>query len=226
MSGKRVMLAGATGMVGGLALRECLRRDDVVDVTVLGRRSTGVTDPKVREVLHADFADFRAVGDVFAEQDVALFCLGAYTGAVPDDELRRVTVDYAVAFAGALHDRSPQATVCFLSGQGADQSERSRIAFARYKGAAERALIALGFPRVHIFRPGYVYPVTPRQEPTVMYRVMRALYPVARRLYPNIGVASDDLARAMVDAGLDDTASEGASILENRDIRVLAERAR
>jgi len=213
-------------MVGGIALRESLRLPEVKTVTVVGRRATGVTNPKLRELLHDDFADYGAIGEALEEQDAALFCIGAYTGAVPDDELRRITVDYALAFARALYARSPQAAFCFLSGQGADPSGRSRIAFACYKGAAEKGLLEIGFPRVHIFRPGYIYPVTPREEPNRMYRIMRALYPVLRRIYPDIGVASDDLARTMLHAGLYGTGKREGPVLENRDIRALAEATR
>ncbi len=166
--------------------------------------------------------NFSAIADTLAGQDVALFCLGVYSGAVPDDEFRRITVDSTLAFARALYAGSAQAAFCFLSGQGADPTERSRLAFARYKGAAEKALLGIGFPRVHIFRPGYVYPVTPREEPNLGYRAMRALYPVLRRIAPNIGVASEDLARAMVHAGLHGTAGHEDPVLENRDIRALA----
>jgi len=210
-------------MVGGIALRESLRHPDIAKVTVVGRRATGVKVTNLHEIVHDDYVDYSEINEALKAQDVALFCIGAYTGAVPDDEFRKITVDYTVAFARALHERSPQAAFCFLSGAGADQTERSRVAFARYKGAAENALLRVGFPRLHIFRPGYIYPVTPRDEPNVTYRITRSLYPVLRRVYPNIGIASDDLARAMVDAGLHGTGTHAAPVLENRDIRMLAE---
>ena len=221
MSAKRVIMTGATGMVGGCALRICLENPDVSLVTVIGRRRTGINDARLREVLHNDFTDYSANADVLKGQDVALYCLGAYTGAVPDDEFRRITVDYTLAFATALYEESPQAAFCFLSGQGADQTERNRMAFARYKGAAEKALLEIGFPRVHLFRPGYIYPVTPRKEPNLMYTITRFLYPLLRRLYPNIGISSEDLARAMVNVGLDESLWNKTSVLENRDIREL-----
>ncbi len=221
--GARLLLAGATGMVGGLALRDCLGRPEVSRVTVIGRRATGIEDPRLREVRHDDFTDFGGAEAALANQDCALFCLGAYTGAVDDETFRTITVDYTVAFAEALRKESPDAVFCLLSGQGADPSERSRMAFARYKGAAENALLDMSFPRLHLFRPGYIYPVEPREEPNATYRLIRLLYPLVRRIYPNIGVASDDLARAMVDAALEGTGEHTDPVLENRDIRKLAE---
>ena len=225
MSGPSIILTGATGMIGGLALRYALADPEVGSVTALGRRPTGVQHSKLEEVQHTDFTNFDTAADAMVGHDVALFCLGAYTGAVPDQEFRRITVDYTLAFAHALYAGSPKAAFCLLSGQGADQTEKSRISFARYKGAAEKGLLEVGFPRVHIFRPGYIYPVTPRGEPNVSYRIMRTLYPAVRRIYPNIGILSEELARAMVTAGLKGTPGHDSPILENRDLRRLVREA-
>jgi len=221
MSGKKVIITGATGMVGGCALKICLANPDVSMVTAIGRSPTGVDDAKLQEVLVDDFVDYGALRWALENQDTVLFCLGAYTGAVPDDLFRRITVDYTLAFGNALQEASPQAAFCFLSGQGADQAEKSRMAFARYKGAAETALLNMGFARVHIFRPGYIYPVTPRREPNLMYTISRVLYPLLRLIYPNIGIASEDLAAAMVHVGLYGTGDIQGPILENKDIRTM-----
>jgi nucleoside-diphosphate-sugar epimerase len=219
MSDKRVIITGATGMVGGCALRICLENPNISQVTVIGRSPTGINDAKLHEVLLNDFTDFTENADVLEGHDVALYCLGVYTGVVPDDIFRQITVEYTLAFAKALYEGSPQAAFCFLSGQGADQTEKSRMAFARYKGAAEKGLLAHSFPRIHIFRPGYIYPVTPRDEPNLVYQITRMLYPVIRRIYPNIGVPSEDLARVMVHAGIHGSKGYDNPILENKDIR-------
>lgn len=221
MDKKRILIIGATGMVGGIALKLCLEHPEVAEVTTIGRRTTGINHDKLTEVIHNDFIDYSAVADSFRGQDVALFCLGAYTGAVPDETFKLITVDYTVAFAKAFYRESPGAVFCFLSGQGADQSEQSRVAFARYKGAAEKALLDIGFSRVAIFRPGYIYPTAKRVEPNVVYRITRAMYPLLRRIYPDIGISSEDLALAMVKVGLDEQAWTGTPILENRDIRTV-----
>lgn len=215
-------MTGATGMVGGCALRICLEDPEISGVTVIGRKPSGVEDAKLHEIIIDDFNDYAALDDSLTNQDVVLFCLGAYTGAVPDDLFRKITVDYTLAFAKALYQASSQAAVCFLSGRGADQSEQSRMAFARYKGAAEKALLEIGFSRVHIFRPGYIYPVRPRKEPNLAYKITRWLYPVLRRVYPNFGISSEDLARAMVHAGLYGIGENEDPILENKDIREVA----
>ena len=177
---KRVVVVGASGMVGGYALRYLLEDPAVGGVTSIGRRSLGVSHPKLTQILHSDFADCSPLADALTGHDAAVYCLGTYTGAVPDEELRRITVDYTVEFARVRRTSSPNATFAFLSGSGADPTGRSRMAFARYKGEAEKALSAAGFPHVYIFRPAYIYPVQPRREPNLSYRLLRAIYPVFR----------------------------------------------
>lgn len=220
---KRLVIVGATGMVGGYALRYALDHPAVGRVTAIGRRKLGFSHPKLAEVLHQDFADCSALAQALAGQDAAVFCLGTYTGAVSDAELRKITVDYTIEFARVLRGSSPGVAFSFLSGSGADQTGRSRMAFARYKGEAERVLLATGFPRVFIFRPAYIYPVEPRKEPNFSYRLLRVIYPVFRALFPNQVIPADDLARAMVDVTVQETGKPGGLILENRDIRAMVE---
>jgi uncharacterized protein YbjT (DUF2867 family) len=217
----RLVIVGATGMVGGYALRYALDHAAVGRVTAVGRRSLGLSHPKLKEVLHRDFADCSALAEPLSEQDTAIFGLGTYTGAVSDADLRKTTVDYTIEFARVLHASSPNAVFSFLSGSGADQTGRSRMAFARYKGEAEKALLAAGFPRVYLFRPAYIYPVEPRKEPNFSYRLLRAIYPVFRVLFPNQVIPADELARAMVDTALRDTDKTERVVLENRDIRAM-----
>ena len=223
---KRVVIVGASGMVGGYALRYLLEDPAVGGVTSIGRRTLGVSHPKLTEILHSDFADCSPLANALTAHDAAVYCLGAYTGAVPDEELRRITVDYTVEFARVLRASSPNATFAFLSGGGADPTGRSRMAFARYKGEAENALSATGFPRVYMFRPAYIYPVQPRREPNLSYRVLRAIYPVFRVLFPNQVIRADDLARTMADAAVRGTGEGRTLVLENRDIRHLVLRSR
>ncbi len=209
-------------MVGGYALRYALEHPEVARVTVITRRPVGITHSKLREVLHRDFADCSTLADALSDQDAAVFCLGAYTGAVTDAEMRTITVDYTVVFARALRASSPAAVFSFLSGSGADSTGRSRISFARYKGQAENALLAAGFPGVYVFRPAYIHPGVPRKEPNISYRILRTIYPVFRTLLPGQVIEADDLARAMVDVTLRHTGERAGVILENRDIRAMA----
>jgi uncharacterized protein YbjT (DUF2867 family) len=221
---KRLVIVGATGMVGGYALRYALDNAAVGRVTVIGRRTLGISHPKLDEVVHPDFADCSALAGALSRQDAAIFCLGTYTGSVSDAELRKITADYTIEFARVFHGNSPEATFSFLSGNGADQTGRSRMAFARYKGEAEKALLEQGFPRVYIFRPAYIYPVEPRKEPNFSYRLLRTIYPVFRVLFPNQVIPADQLARGMVDVVVQETRRRASVVLENRDIRAMSER--
>lgn len=218
-----LVIVGASGMVGGYALRYALGHDSVERVTSIGRKDLGISHPKLKGVLHRDFADCSALAEALSGQDAAVFCLGAYTGAVTDAELHTITAAYTIEFARVLRRSSPEAAFSFLSGKGADPTGRSRMPFARYKGEAEKALLAAGFPRVYIFRPAYIYPVEPRKEPNFSYRLLRAIYPAFRVLFPNQVIRADAMARAMVDVALQKTAERESQIFENRDIRAMVE---
>jgi len=220
---KRLVIVGATGMVGKYALRYALENSAVRSVTSISRSKVGISHPKLTEVLHRDFADCSALAETLSGQDAAIFCLGVYTGAVSDAELRTITVGYTVEFARVLRGSSPAAAFSFLSGSGADPTGRSRMPFARYKGEAENALLAEGFPHVYIFRPAYIYPVEPRKEPNFTYRLLRGIYPAFRVLFPNQVIRADDLARAMVDVVVSGIEQRRGPVFENRDIRALVE---
>src|ERR1700720_991471 len=219
----RLVIVGATGMVGGYALRYALEHPAVKSATAIVRRKLDISHPKLNQVVHRDFADCSALAEALSGQDGAVFCLGAYTGAVSDAELRTITVDYPVEFARVLHASSPGAAFSFLSGSGADPTGRSRMPFARYKGEAENALLAAGVPHVYLFRPAYIYPVEPRKEPNFSYRLLRGIYPVFRVVFPHQVIRADDLARAMVDVVVRRTGKGGGLVFENRDIRAMVE---
>jgi len=218
---KRLVLVGATGMVGGYALRYALDNSAVKSVTSIGRRNIGISHPRLKEVLHQDFADCSALANVLSGQEAVVYCLGTYTGSVSDAQLRKITTDYTIEFARVLRISSPNAAFSFLSGNGADPTGRSRMAFARYKGEAEKALLAAGFPRVYIFRPAYIYPVEARKEPNLSYRLLRRIYPAFRVLFPNQVIRADELGRAMVDVSVRETGERGGVVFENRDIRAM-----
>lgn len=208
-------------MIGGLVLRECLKRDDVDQVTHIGRRSVGIKHPKLLEVLHADLGDTTVINTYLTNVDVCFFCLGVYTGALPPPAFQQVMTEMPVAFCTALKAASPNATLCFLSGDGADRTEKSRFLFARARGAAERRISELGFPRFHAFRPGYIYPVEARKEPNAAYRIMRLLWkPLLSWIAPGMGLTSHQLAQAMVKVAAGQAAPE---IIDNNTIKRIAE---
>lgn len=211
---KKVLLAGASGMIGSLILTHALDAPEITKVSSLVRKRTNHQHPKLQEILISNFADYSTHTHVFQEVDAAFFCIGVYTGQVSDKLFKEITVDYAIAFANSLKSHSPEANFCFLSGAGADRSEKSRTSFARYKGMAENQISALGL-KFYSFRPGYIYPVKPRKEPNFMYRISRTFYPLIKLMGSNSSITSTELAKAMFYIGLKGAKRE---ILENKDI--------
>jgi nucleoside-diphosphate-sugar epimerase len=213
---KNVIITGTNGMIGKLVLKNCLSREDVFKVISITRKPIGIQHEKLNEVLHNDFLEYTGLENNFKNIDVCFYCMGVYTGQVPRTAFKKITVRFTKAFAETLRKNNTNTSFCFLSGQGADSSERSKILFAREKGIAENILLNLEFTHTHIFRPGYIYPNTPRKEPNFFYKLMRLLYKPIAAIYPNIGVTSIQLANKMVAAGLD---GGDKLIYENKDIR-------
>lgn len=218
---KNVIITGATGMIGNLVLQYALESAEVVKVTSIVRKPSGIKHAKLEEIVHDNFLDFSAIKEKFANQEIAYFCIGVYTGAVPRDKFSEITVGYTEAFAKTLREQSSKTTFCFLSGDGADRTEKSRLMFAKDKGIAENIIDRLRFDRFYSFRPGYIYPVTPRVEPNFAYRAMKALYKPLHKVFPAIGITSGEVAGAMFKAGLHGADKD---ILNSKDIRALAAR--
>lgn len=213
---KNVLITGGTGMVGREVLKLCLSSNQVGTVTSISRRSTGIKNPRLVEVIHDDFLDFSKIEKHFSSQDVCFYCLGVYTSQVSREDFKKITVDFTRSFAQSLRRLNDNLTFCFLSGQGADSSEKSPIRFAREKGIAENIIIRLKFRETYIFRPAYIYPVTPRKEPNTIYMFTRMIYKPVSQIYKNFGVTSEELAEKIVETGLNGGTK---TIYFNEDIR-------
>jgi len=210
-----ILIIGASGMVGQTVQTNCLKHAEVKQVHSVLRRSNGHTHPKLTQHLRDDFNDWQDMHDTLTNIDQVIFCLGAYTGSLTNDQFKKVTVDIPVQLGHQLLKANAKAGFILLSGQGADTKETSKVAFAKYKGMAENQLIALGLGNFHSVRPSYIYPDTPRTEPNIAYRIYRIIYPLIKRLGTNFSVSSSHLAAVMVHLALH---SDGRTILENKDI--------
>lgn len=217
---KKVVIAGASGMICGIVLQHCLASTEIAEIISIVRKPSTVKHHKLKEVVLQNFIDYTSIQNSLTNCDIAYFCIGVYTGAVPDNEFKKITVDYTIAFADAMKQNSTNATICFLSGEGADRNEKSKIAFARYKGIAENYLINKAFQQLYIFRPAYIYPVQKRKEPNLFYAFLRFIYPVVKSLISKHSITSEQLGKVMFATGL-----KGSSIntFENMDIKKLAE---
>lgn len=214
----KVVITGSTGMVGSIVLQLCLDSNEVSEIIALVRKSTSIQHPKYKEVVVTDFLDYTNQQQYFKEIDIVFYCLGAYTGSVPADEFRLINYDYPLNLAKAIHEKSPNATFCLLSGQGADRTEKSTMQFARDKGAIENALSGLHFKAFYSFRPGYIYPTKKRKEPNFFYTLSRFLYPIIKLMGNNLSITDQQLAKSIFNVGLRGSSKE---ILENKEMRLL-----
>jgi uncharacterized protein YbjT (DUF2867 family) len=195
----KIVILGATGMVGHGALHAALRDDDVAKVTVISRRPLTMQHPKLDVVLHQDFTDLKAVTEALGHVDACFFCIGMSSTGRTEADYTTVTYDYAIAAADAVSPLNPDLTFVYVSGEGADSA--SRVMWQRVKGRAEDALLAYPF-RTHVFRPGYIRPMHgARPSGTanrIVYGATSWLYPVLRRVFPKAMTTTDAIGRAML----------------------------
>ncbi|WP_330438409.1 epimerase [Micromonospora sp. NBC_00821] len=214
-----MVVFGATGMVGQGVLRECLLADDVREVLTVGRRPTGVRDPKLRELAVADVGELGAVRAELTGVDACFYCLGVSSLGLDEAAYTRVSYDYPMAAARLFAQVSPQVTFVYVSGQGTDSSGRGRVMWARVKGRAENAIMDL-LPNGYAARPGFIQPTYGAVSKTRWYRlgyaVTRPLFPVLSRLLPNQVTTTDGIGRAMLRV-----ARQGSPVrvLGNRELR-------
>jgi uncharacterized protein YbjT (DUF2867 family) len=218
----RVILFGATGMVGSGVLLECLDSPRVSEVLAVVRSATGVRHPKLREILHEDFFHFDSIRPQFAGADACFFCLGVSSAGMKEEDYRRLTHDVTIAAASAMLEVSPQLTFIYVSGEGTDSSERGRSMWARVKGKTENDLLAMPFKAAYMFRPGYIQPLRGVRTKTPVYQAIYGmagvLYPILRTIAPKYVTTTVSVGRAMIEV-----AAEGypRRIVATRDINAL-----
>jgi nucleoside-diphosphate-sugar epimerase len=218
----KIILFGATGMVGQGVMRECLLDPEVTQLLCVLRTPTGRSDPKLRELIVADFFDWSAVEAQLDGYDACFFCLGTSSVGMSEDAYRRVTYDLTLAVARVLVRLNSQMTFTYVSGIGTDSSERGPRMWARVKGATENALMRLPFRAAYMFRFGLVVPMHPMRSKTLVYRwgyyLASPFFGLLRRWKPSWVTTSEQLGRAMLVV-----AKRGAPkpILETADINAL-----
>jgi uncharacterized protein YbjT (DUF2867 family) len=220
----KVVLFGASGMIGQGVLRECLLDDAVESVLAVVRSPLGVDHPRLREAVHADFSDFSPLAGEFADADACFFCLGVSATGKCEEEYRKITYDWTLAaahtFTGTGND---SLTFVYVSGAGTDSTERGRTMWARVKGRTENALLAMPF-HAYMVRPGYIQPLHGATSRTPAYRRMYAalswLYPLLRRIMPGQVTTTESLGRAMLAVAR--WRGGGEHILHSREINAAA----
>jgi uncharacterized protein YbjT (DUF2867 family) len=220
----KIILYGATGMVGQGVLRECLLDPRVDAVLSVARRPTGQQHPKLKELVRADLMDYSGAEDQLAGYDACFFTLGVSSAGMNEADYTRVTYDLTMAAAKALAKASPNLTFVFVSGAGTDSTEKGRSMWARVKGKTENALLAMPFKAAFMFRPGLIQPLHGITSRTRGYRIFYAvagwwLIPLVRALAPNAITTTEVMGRAMIGV-----AKNGApkKILDPADINAAA----
>lgn len=219
----RVILFGATGMVGSATLIECLEDSRVESILSVVRRPSGVSNPKLREVVHQDFYDFSAIQSEFAGADACFFCLGVTSAGKSEAEYTRLTYDLTMAAARSIRAVSPSLVFCYVTGTGTDSTERGKTMWARVKGKTENDIFALGFRDAYMFRPGFIQAVKGVRSSTklyqVVYDIIRPFAGLLQRMFPNAIVTSANLGRAFINVAANGYAKK---ILEPPDINAVA----
>lgn len=213
----KVIIFGATGMVGRGVLHECLLAPDVEQVLVVGRRSTGVRHAKLREVTLADFADLTPIEDELGGYDACFYCLGVSSVGLDEAAYTRISYDYPIAAARTLAMLSPDMTFIYVSGAGTKADGRAM--WARVKARTEAEVIRI-FPHGYGFRPAFIQPAHDATASKGLFRVAYlltgALMPVLDRLFPRYVTSTDRLGQAMLRAARTGFATR---IVENADLR-------
>ncbi len=218
----KVILFGASGMVGQGVLRECLLDSEVASILSIARSSTAQQHPKLREVVHKDFLDFSPLEKELGGFDGCFFCLGVSSVGMSEEDYRHITYGITMAAAETLVKVNPQMTFIYISGAGTDSTEQGRTMWARVKGQTENALLRLPFKAAYMFRPALIVPRHDIKSRTAVYRlsyaVMRPLLPLMKILFPRYVTTTEQLGRAMLIA-----AKRGApkKVLEVPDINSL-----
>lgn len=215
----RVILTGATGMVGEGVLLECLSSPEVEQVLSISRKPSGRSHPKLREIVHPDFHNLAPIQDQLTGYNACFFCLGASSVGMKEPEYRRLTFDLTLHFAQTLLPRNPGLTFCFVSGAGTDSTLKSGQMWARVKGQTENALQQVGFRAAYMFRPAFMRATPGQKNVKGYYHLIGWLYPVLRRLTPNFVSTLSEVGQAMIQA-----AQRGypKPVLEVPDIKQLA----
>jgi uncharacterized protein YbjT (DUF2867 family) len=221
-NGMKVLLFGATGMVGQGVLRECLLAGDVEAVLAVGRTATGVQDAKLRDLTVANLFDLTRVEGQLSGFDACFFCLGVSSAGMTEEAYTRLTFDLAMSVAETLARLNPAMTFVYVSGAGTDSSERGRSMWARVKGRLENALLRLPFRAAYMFRPGLIVPLHGIKSKTRTYRLIYAmsmpLLPLLLRAFPNQVLTTEEIGLTMLIV-----ARQGSPnpILETGDLRRL-----
>jgi uncharacterized protein YbjT (DUF2867 family) len=217
----KVLVLGATGMVGRGVLRECLLDPGVDQVITVGRSPAGVRDPKLHEIVSVNFHDFSPLEHELVGVDACFFCLGVSSTGMEEKVYARITHGFTLSAAEMLSRLHPGMTFIYVSGKGTDSTEKGRVMWARVKGRTENALLRLPL-KAYMFRPGIIEPMDGIRSRTTAYRIgyilAKPLLPLLRAAFPRQVLTTRDIGRAMLAVARNGSEKR---VLETADIRAV-----
>lgn len=216
---KKVILTGATGLVGEGVLIECLANPQIAEVLVVGRKACGKTHPKLKELLVPSFFELHEFKEQLKGYNTCFYCAGISSAGMNEQDYSYITYDTTLAFAQTLLEINPNIAFCFISGSHTDSGERGKIMWARVKGKTENALAKMGFKTLYHLRPGFMKPTEGQQNIKGYYKVIGKMYGFFNLLFPNNVSTMKEVGQAMINCIVKGYAKQ---ILEVSDIKQLA----
>jgi len=215
----RVIITGATGMVGEGVLHECLQSEQVASVLIINRRPIGFQHPKLTEVIHQDFMDVGALASVVKGYDACFFCLGVSSVGMKEATYNQLTFTLTTGFARLLCEQNPDMVFCYVSGKGTDSSEKGALMWARVKGKTENALLQMPFKAAYMFRPGIIIPTPGLKNTLKLYYYLGWLIPLFKLIMPNTICSLQQIGMAMIRLVV---CADAKRIIEVNDIKRIA----
>ncbi|MEQ8476138.1 NAD-dependent epimerase/dehydratase family protein [Fulvivirga sp.] len=217
----KVIITGATGMVGKGVLLECLDHAEVEQVLLINRRIIDLKHPKLVEVIHTDFSDYTAIVDELKGYDAAYLCMGVSAAGLDETRYTEITYLFTINLAKTLYGLNPKMTITYVSGQGTDSSEKGRMMWARVKGRTENDLLKMAFSQAFMFRPGTIIPLRGIRSSTKLYQFfydyLMWLIKFIKFIAPNSVVNTTQLGLAMINVT---KAGFNKKILSPKDILI------
>jgi uncharacterized protein YbjT (DUF2867 family) len=215
----KIIVTGATGMVGEGVLHECLNHPSIEQVLIINRKPSGISHSKLTEIIHTDFNNINPIAGKLAGYDACLFCLGVSAVGMTEEDYTRLTHTLTLHVAKTMAQQNPAMTFCYISGAGTDSTEKGKMMWARVKGRTENDLLKLPFKQVYLFRPGYMNPTKGLKNTLKYYQYISWMYPALRRLFPKYVSTLSELGKAMINSVI---LGYPKQVLEVKDIVTLA----